>query len=191
LTLASADIYPAGARSHPPMAPVAHSTPTRRSSLMNVGRRMDYAVRALCYLAAQSERRMVPRNEIQERQRIPPHFLAKILRKLVTAGYLGSVPGARGGFQLLVPADRITMRNVYECIEGPLCLMECVEEEADYCRFAPVCTQIGVWRGAQAALGRYLETVCVSDIADSHGLVRRLEELHQRNEPAACRQAQE
>ena len=173
------------------MAPAAHTTQTRRSSLMNIGRRMDYAVRALIYLAAQADDRVVPRNEIRDRQGIPPPVLSKILRKLVTAGSLGSAPGARGGFRLLVPAERITMRDVYECLEGPLCLMECVEDEGESCRFAPVCTQIAVWRGAQAALGHYLEQVSISDIADSRGLVPRLEELHRMNEPDPAGQAQE
>jgi Rrf2 family protein len=172
------------------MASAAHTTHTRRSSLMNVGRRMDYAVRALSYLAAQPGQRVVPRNEIQERQRIPPHFLAKILRKLVTAGYLVSVPGARGGFRLRAQADHITMRDVYECIEGPLCLMECIEDEGASCCFAPVCLQRTVWGGAQAALGRYLEQVSLSDMADPRGLVRRLEDLQQQNEPDPTGQAQ-
>ena len=33
-------------------APVARPRELRRSSIMNVGRRVDYALRALCYLAA-------------------------------------------------------------------------------------------------------------------------------------------
>jgi Rrf2 family protein len=157
---------------------------------MNVGRRMDYAVRALSYLAAQPAERVVPRNEIRDRQRIPPHYLSKILRKLVTAGYLVSVPGARGGFRLHAAAERINMRDVYECIEGPLCLMECIEEEDAYCCFAAVCGQRNVWSGAQEALGRYLAQVSISDIADRRGLVRRLEDLQHLNDPARRGQAQ-
>src|SRR5512139_3418597 len=75
-----------------------------RSSIMNVGKRVDYAIRALCYLAAQAPERVVRRAEIQERQNIPPHFLSKILRALVGAGLLASVPGAHGGFRLGRPA---------------------------------------------------------------------------------------
>ena len=156
---------------------------------MNVGRRVDYAIRALSYLAAQPSERVVPRNEIRDRQHIPQHFLSKILRKLVTAGYLVSVSGARGGFRLHTPAARISMRDVYECIEGPLCLMECVEQEEAYCQFAPVCGQFNVWRGAQAALEEYLERVSISDIADLHGLVRRLQSLEHDNQPDPAGQA--
>ena len=98
-----------------------------RSSLMNVGRRVDYALRALCYLAAQDDDRVVTCTEIQARQAVPQQFLSKILRRLVAAGVLESVPGARGGFRLGRPADRISVRQVYECIEGQLSLIDCVE----------------------------------------------------------------
>ena len=42
--------------------PRDHLHETHRSSIMNVGRRVDYAVRALCYLAAQPAHRVVPRS---------------------------------------------------------------------------------------------------------------------------------
>jgi len=144
---------------------------------MSVGRRIDYAVRALAYLAAQQSGRVVSTAEIQKRQGIPRHFLSKILRRMVAAGFLLSTPGARGGFRLRPGGEHITLRQVYECIEGPLALMECIHEEEGFCCFARVCTQIGAWRGAQEALGRYLEQVSIGDIADSRGLVPRLEKF--------------
>lgn len=141
---------------------------------MNVGRRVDYAVRALCYLAAQPPDRLVARAEIQERQQIPPHFLSKILRALVSSGLLCSVPGVGGGFRLGRPAGRISLRAVYESVEGPLSLIDCVEHRETFCRFAAVCTQIGVWSEAQEMLRGYLEGISVSAIADRQGLVARL-----------------
>ena len=146
----------------------------QRSSIMNVSRRVDYAVRALCYLAAQPAGRVVRRAEIQQRQQIPPHFLSKILRSLVSGGLLASVPGARGGFRLGCPAADISIRAVYESVEGPLSLLECVDRREGFCCFAPVCTQIDIWSGAQQLLGAYLETISIGDIADRHGLVPRL-----------------
>jgi Rrf2 family protein len=154
--------------------PRDHLRETHRSSIMNVGRRVDYAVRALCYLAAQPAHRVVPRSEIQERQHIPPHFLSKILRTLVGAGFLQSVSGARGGFHLGRPARDISLRAVYESVEGRLSLIDCVERGDGFCRFAPVCTQIDIWSGAQQMLGAYLEKISIGDIADARGLVPRL-----------------
>jgi Rrf2 family protein len=144
-----------------------------RSSLMNVGRRVDYALRALCYLAAQ-DGRTVSRSEIQLRQGVPPHFLSKILRRLVAKGLLESVPGARGGFRLGQPSGEISVRQVYECVEGSLCLIDCLEQDG-FCHFTPVCTQRDIWRGAQRVLLEYLDGISLGAIADRQGLVCRLE----------------
>jgi Rrf2 family protein len=175
---------PRAARLQPHRAEVAHGTGPRdgtrrkapRSSIMNVGKRVDYAIRALCYLAAQPPERIVRRAEIQERQNIPPHFLSKILRSLVGAELLASVPGAHGGFRLGRPAHHISVRTVYESIQGQLSLMDCIDHRDAVCSFAPVCTQIAIWSGAQRILGRYLENISIGDIADRNGLVLRLRE---------------
>ena len=111
-----------------------------RSSLMHVGRRVDYAIRALAYLAGQETGRVVGRAEIECRQGIPRYFLSKILRALVAAGMLESVPGARGGFRLRGSANEISIRRVYEALEGDLCLIDCVRDRGSACCFASVCT---------------------------------------------------
>ncbi len=174
----TAPLLVCGARQH-----VGHQGRGRspdRSSLMNIGRRVDYAVRALAYLAGQSATRVVPRAEIESRQGIPRHFLSKILRTLVAGGFLESVPGARGGFRLQRPADDMTLRQVYECFEGGLCLIECVYDHEAFCCFAPVCTQIDVWRGAQERLLAYLNDISIGAIADRQGLVPRLYEMRRK-----------
>jgi Rrf2 family protein len=145
-----------------------------RSSLMHVGRRVDYAVRALAYLAGQEPSRVVGRAEIEARQGIPRYFLSKILRALVAAGMLDSVAGARGGFRLHGPASAISFRQVYEALEGHLCLVDCVRDSGGACCFASVCTQIEVWRGAQRVLLEYLDRITIAAVADAPGLRTRL-----------------
>ncbi|MFG2544240.1 RrF2 family transcriptional regulator [Streptomyces sp. NPDC048594] len=54
-------------------------------------------------------------------------YLNKQLQALVKAGLLTSVPGARGGFQLARPLDRITLLDVVEAIEGDARIFHCAE----------------------------------------------------------------
>ena len=143
---------------------------TERSSLMNIGRRVDYAVRALTYLAAQPQDRVVPRREIQTKQDIPAHFLSKIMKQLASGGLVASYMGPRGGFTLRKPASDISLRTVYECLEGPLLLMECLDEDGNACCYHPVCNQISVWGEAQRLLGSYLANVSIGQIANKIGL---------------------
>lgn len=145
-----------------------------RSSLMNIGKRVDYAVRALSYLAAQPHGTIVSRREIQRKQDIPSHFLSKIMKQLAGGNLVESYMGARGGFSLKKPAAHISLKEVYECLEGPLLLMECLEEGEQVCQYCEVCNQISVWGEAQRRLAAYLASVSLGQIAHKAGLREEL-----------------
>ncbi len=149
-----------------------------RSSLMNVGRRVDYAVRALSYLAGQPPGKIVSRVDIEEKQDIPSYYLSKIMKDLVAGGLVRSRIGSKGGFSLARSPESISIKEVYETVERPIALMECLEKGQDYCSYCSVCTQISVWDRAQTILANYLESVALSDIAAQHGLRERLSNLH-------------
>lgn len=155
---------------------------------MNVGRRVDYAVRVLSYLAVRLPDKPVSGAEIGGKQDIPPHYLSKIMKDLVVAGLVKSYIGSKGGFSLARPAAIITIKDAYEAVEGPLTLMECTEHGQLYCWFSPVCSQISVWQKAQNLIASYLNTVSISDIADEGGLKNRLihlesEARHEKRKP--------
>jgi len=144
--------------------------PSERSSLMNIGKRVDYAIRALSYLAAQPANQAVSRREIQEKQDVPAHFLSKIMKRLEAGGVVQSYMGARGGFTLKKLPSDITLKEVYECLEGPLMLMACLDERLRACRYCSVCSQISVWHEAQRLLANYLAGVTVQQLANKAGL---------------------
>lgn len=145
-----------------------------RSSLMNVGRRVDYAVRALSYLAGQPSDKIVSRAEIEKKQDIPPYYLSKIMKDLVAGGLVISHVGCKGGFSLARPARGITLKEVYEIVERPLVLMECLESGEDYCSYCFVCNQRTVWEQAQTLLANFLAGVSIGHILDQQGLSQRL-----------------
>jgi len=145
-----------------------------RSSLMNVGRRVDYAVRALSYLAGQPSGKVVSRSDIEKSQDIPSFYLSKIMKDLVSGGLVESHIGSKGGFTLAKAATAISIKQVYEAVERPLVLMECLEKGADYCSYCSVCSQKSIWEEAQRVLANFLASVSVGDIADRQGLKVRL-----------------
>jgi len=146
-----------------------------RSSLMNVGRRVDYAVRALSYLAGQPSGAIVSRSDIEKSQDIPSFYLSKIMKDLVSGGLVRSHVGSKGGFTLAKAAEAISIKQVYETVERPLVLMECLEKGKDYCSYCSVCSQKSIWEEAQNVLANFLAGVFISDIADRHGLKMRLQ----------------
>lgn len=151
---------------------------TERSSLMHVGRRVDYAVRALSYLAAHPVGKIISRAEIEKKQAIPPHYLSKIMKDLVTGGFVDSYTGSKGGFSLAKSGKEISIKEVYESVEGPLVLMQCLERGEEYCPYCSACTQISIWERAQSLLANYLASVSIGEIADREGLRERLASVH-------------
>ena len=145
-----------------------------RSSLMNVGRRVDYAVRALSYLAGQPSGQVISRADIEKSQDIPSFYLSKIMKDLVSGGLVRSHIGSKGGFTLAKAANTISIKQVYETVERPLVLMECLEKGVDYCSYCSVCSQKSIWQEAQNVLANFLAGVSIGDIADRQGLKIRL-----------------
>ena len=141
---------------------------------MHVGRRVDYAVRALSYLAGQTAGRVISRVDIERSQDIPSFYLSKIMKDLVAGGLVQSHIGSKGGFTLAMTASAITIKDVYETVERPLVLMECLEEGANYCSYCSVCSQKSIWDDARVVLANFLSGVSIADIADRQGLKERL-----------------
>lgn len=150
---------------------------TERSSLMNVGRRVDYAVRALSYLAGQPPGKVVSRVDIEEKQGIPSYYLSKIMKDLVAGGLVLSHIGSKGGFALARPPQAISIKEVYEAVERPFTLMECLDKGEKYCSYCGVCSQRSVWDNVQNMVVDYLAKVSIRDIADPEGLTHRLSAL--------------
>lgn len=141
---------------------------------MNVGRRVDYAVRALSFLAGQPAGKIVSRADIEKSQDIPSFYLSKIMKDLVAGGLVHSHVGSKGGFTLAKSARAINIKEVYESVERPLVLMECLEQGLNYCSFCAVCSQKTIWEEAQGVLASFLAGVSISEVADRQGLKRRL-----------------
>jgi Rrf2 family protein len=79
-----------------------------------------HAVRALAFLARQPGGRPVPSHTIATAEGLSGLFLLKVLRPLVAAGVLLSGRGPNGGYRLARPAQRISLLDVVEAVDGPV-----------------------------------------------------------------------
>lgn len=89
-------------------------------------RECEYALQAVLYLALQPEDGMTSIKTLTGKLDIPYHFLAKILQRLTRKGLLRSLKGPTGGFALSLPADRITLFQIIEAIDGAEFMTTCV-----------------------------------------------------------------
>jgi Rrf2 family protein len=89
---------------------------------MKISRTVGYAVQAMVQLAATEDEGPVSCRRLAEAGGMPERFLLQILRSLVTNGLLRSTRGVEGGYRLARRADEISMLDIFESIDGPLCL---------------------------------------------------------------------
>jgi Rrf2 family protein len=129
---------------------------------MQITARTDYAIRAVCELAAAPERAW-SNADLAHAQQLPAKFLESILRDLAKAGLVISQRGAHGGYRLARPAEDITLAEVMRAIDGPLAAVRGgAPEEAAYAGPASALTQ--VWVAVRAAVRDVLETTTVADL---------------------------
>jgi Rrf2 family protein len=78
----------------------------------------EYALRAAAWLAIHSPLDPVRARDLSEGSGIPPHYLSKILRRLVLAGLLESQKGRGGGFVLARPPSAIRFQDVLAAVDA-------------------------------------------------------------------------
>lgn len=87
---------------------------------MKLTTRSEYGLLALIFLARQDATAYWPVEAIAQAQQIPAKFLEHILLALKRAGYVRSSRGARGGYQLAKPANKITIADIVRLLDGAL-----------------------------------------------------------------------
>jgi len=90
-----------------------------------ITREIDYAIRALIYLAENGER-IVPVTELVDELGITRPFLRKIMQELAKADVVGSYKGNKGGFLLKKKPESIYLIDLVEVFQGKFSLNECI-----------------------------------------------------------------
>lgn len=96
----------------------------------------DYALQMLRVL---SNKKSISLNDIAGRAKLPFLFLQKIARKLRLGRLIKSTHGAEGGYYLVRPPDRISLRKIIEVMEGGCGILPCNSGNNDCCGRAEGC----------------------------------------------------
>lgn len=134
-------------------------------SLMQIPRKIEYALRAMIHLA-DNPAGVARGIEIARSEHIPKYYLEKVIRDLMRGGLVRARRGPGGGYQLGRPADTISFRDIIEVVEGPISLNLCVEGGA-VCNLQPACRMFRVWEEGQRVLLGVFSHTLLSDVASS------------------------
>ena len=86
---------------------------------MKLSRSVGYGIVAVGHIAQSPPSDPVLSKTIAKEHKIPLDYLLKILQQMVRAGILNGIRGPKGGFKLQRPANKITILDVVEAVDGP------------------------------------------------------------------------
>jgi len=132
---------------------------------MKLSTRTRYGIRAILELAESYRQGPLQLKIIAQYQDISVKYLEQIISMLRSAGFVRSIRGAKGGYILAKAPNQIKLSDVFDCLEGPVTTVECIENE-DYCARAADCIARQLWKQVNDAIKNVLQSITLQDLLD-------------------------
>ena len=131
--------------------------------MLRFTKRADYGLMAIHRIAIHEDRGAVSAKRIAEEFSIPPELLAKILQRLSKEGLIVSQNGPKGGYVLARRPMEITVGQVVRALEGPINIVECLEQDSA-CPQMARCNLRRPVQKIQAAISQMLDTMSLTEL---------------------------
>ena len=103
--------------------------------------------------------------EIAKRESISLKYLEQVIVPLRTAGLVKSVRGSKGGYSLAKPPSEICLNDLIEILEGPLNLIDCLNDSR-ICQRIPYCVTRDIWKEVSEAIQGIFHSVTLEDMVN-------------------------
>jgi Rrf2 family cysteine metabolism transcriptional repressor len=134
---------------------------------VKLSKKSEYALLALVDLAEQWQAGPVKIEETAHRKNIPKKYLEQILLTLKTSGYVKSIRGANGGYQLAKPPREIFLAQIIRLIDGPLAPVESVSRYFySHSPIEQVPKLLAVFQEIRDYMAQKLERISIADLID-------------------------
>ncbi len=131
---------------------------------MRITLESDYALRIVTAIAESED--VTDAKTLSAKTLVTQRFTLKILHKLVTGGLVLSFKGVKGGYKLARSADKITLKNVIELIDGPIAIVRCIDSE-EGCSLncdKTACIYHHIFDNISFELSNKLDKITISDV---------------------------
>lgn len=130
---------------------------------MKITTRMRYGVRLMFELAIYYGKGLQVLKDLAEKEGISERYLSQIVSILKTKGLVDSNRGAYGGYILAKPPSEITIRNIFDALEGPINIVECINN-LSACDRISTCITRHVWIKLRDGLNSILDSITLEDL---------------------------
>ena len=135
---------------------------------MKISTKGRYGMRAMVDLAIHNGEGPILLKDIARRQQLSERYLEQLILTLKSAGLVRSTRGARGGFELAKAPNEIKLGKVFQALEGPLGLVECVDDPMS-CSRVNSCVTRDIWQELKEGITSILDSKTLKDLVDQQG----------------------
>jgi len=141
---------------------------------MKLSTRTRYGIRAILELAENYGKGPLQLKIIARHQEISVKYLEQLIAILKSSGIVRSIRGSKGGYTLAKPPGQIKVSDCFNCLEGHVVTVECVDN-IDCCVRAADCAARQVWAQVQQAVENVLQSITLQDLVNRAKSERNLD----------------
>lgn len=130
---------------------------------MKITTRVRYGVRLMLELAIYYGKGLQVLKDLAEKEGISEKYLSQIISILKAKGLVNSDRGAHGGYMLAKLPNEITVRNIFDALEGPINIVECIDNPSA-CDRIPTCITRYIWIKLRDGINSILDSITLEDL---------------------------
>ncbi len=127
-----------------------------------------YGARLMMDLALHYGNGPIALKDIAERQEISEKYLWQLIVPLKIAGLINSTRGPQGGYTLSKSPSEITLKDIITVLDGPLCIVDCVDNPK-ICKRSESCVTRNIWEEVSNKISEILGSITLEDMIEKQG----------------------
>ena len=134
---------------------------------MKISTKGRYGLRALTYMAMQSQNEAISLVKVARRQHISLNYLEQVFATLRKAGIVKSQKGAQGGYLLAKKPEEIKVGDVLTALEGEFSIIDDMDTDASFDAVRCAIREL-VWDRINQSVNSYLEEYTLAELIENH-----------------------
>ncbi|SEW16201.1 RrF2 family transcriptional regulator [[Clostridium] fimetarium] len=131
---------------------------------MKISTKGQYALRMMLDLAINNTGEYITIKSIAARQSLPEKYMEQIMTSLSKAGYVKSIRGSKGGYQLADKLENYTVGMILRTIEGSLSPVSLLDDIPNSSLQSQNCVTFDVWKELNDAINNVVDNITLEEL---------------------------
>ncbi len=146
--------------------------------MFRINRKIEYALISLKYMRSKPQGELTPAREIVEKFGTPFDVTSRVLQSMAHAKIVKSEQGSTGGYQIIRDLNRVSYKELSDCILGSMALAKCLSGKD--CDLISKCGVLSPLQHLNDRMTEFLSELSLLDILEPKGQKQNLDGYEER-----------